>query len=144
VAFAAAVACGAAACATGQQIAGVGDIAFRLQWDGAADLDLSVVEPSGEKIWFGARRSATGGLLDVDCNFTTICPNPVENVFWATGTAPFGTYHYQIALANPHGAALPIVFTVTVLHGRKAVTVDHGQIRQFGEVWGPKDAVWRR
>jgi hypothetical protein len=139
----AALAFGASACATGQQIAGVGDIAFRLQWAGAADLDLLVVEPSGEKIWFGARRSSTGGVLDVDCNFVTICPRPIENVFWAKGTAPAGTYRYQVGLANAHGAALPVPFTVTVLHGRRAVTTERGEIRRFGEVWGPKEAVWR-
>lgn len=143
-ALVAALACGASGCATGQQIAGVGDIAFRLQWEGAADLDLSVVEPSGEKIWFGARRSATGGLLDVDCNFVTICPHPIENVFWAKGTAPAGTYHYLVSLANAHGAGFPISFTVLVLHGRRAVTTERGEIRQFGDVWGPKEAVWRR
>jgi hypothetical protein len=139
----AALACGVSACATGQQIAGVGDIAFRLQWDGPADLDLLVVEPSGEKIWFGARRSSTGGVLDVDCNFITICPHPIENVFWAKGTAPTGTYHYQVGLANPHGVALPIPFTLTVLHGRRVVTTEQGEIRRLGEVWGPKAAVWR-
>jgi hypothetical protein len=139
----AALACGVSACATGQQIAGVGDIAFRLQWDGPADLDLLVVEPSGEKVWFGARRSSTGGVLDVDCNFVTICPHPIENVFWAKGTAPTGTYHYQVGLANPHGVALPIPFTLTVLHGRRVVTTEQGEIRRLGEVWGPKAAVWR-
>jgi hypothetical protein len=143
-ALVAALACHASACATGQQIAGVGDIAFRLQWEGHADLDLSVVEPSGEKIWFGARRSATGGVLDVDCNFVTICPEPIENVFWAKGTAPAGVYHYQVGMANAHGVGFPIPFTVTVLHGRRAVTVERGEIRRFGDVWGPKEAVWRR
>jgi|SRR5579864_1126685 len=131
------------ACATGEQIAGVGDIAFRLQWEGPADLDLAVIEPSGEKIWFGARRSGTGGLLDVDCNFVTICPHPIENVFWAKGTAPAGTYRYQVGLANSHGAAFPIPFTVMVLHGRRTVSADRSAMNRFGEVWGPKEAVWR-
>lgn len=139
-----ALACGAGACATGQQIAGVGDIAFRLQWEGTADLDLMVTEPSGQKIWFGGRRSATGGTLDVDCNFQTICAHPIENVFWAKGTAPAGTYHYLVSLANTHDAALPVRFTVSVLHGRKVVTTEQGEIEKFGTVWGPKEAVWRR
>ena len=126
------------------QPAGTGDIAFRLQWEGAADLDLMVVEPSGEKVWFGARRSSTGGFLDVDCNFVTICPHPIENIFWAKGTAPAGTYHYQVALANSHGAALPVSFTVSVLHGRRIVTTKHGEIARGVGVWGPQEATWSR
>jgi hypothetical protein len=144
VVLVAALASGASACATGQQIAGVGDIAFRIQWEGPADLDLYVLEPSGERIWFGARRSATGGFLDVDCNFVAICPRPVENVFWAKGTAPAGTYHYQVGLANAHGASFPIPFTGVVLHGRRAVTTERAEIRRFGDVWGPKETIWRR
>lgn len=125
------------------QPAGTGDIAFRLQWEGAADLDLMVIEPSGQRVWFGERRSATGGFLDVDCNFVTICDHPIENVFWAKGTAPAGDYHYQVALANSHGAPLPIPFTVTVLHGRRVVTTHHAEITR-GEVWGPETATWSR
>lgn len=141
----AAIACAAAGCHPElPQPAGTGDIAFRLQWDGVADLDLMVIEPSGQKVWFGDRRSATGGFLDVDCNFVTVCAHPIENVFWAKGTAPVGTYHYQVALANSHGAALPIPFTVTVLHGRRVVTTEHGEIARRGDVWGPMDATWSR
>lgn len=138
----------ASGCATGkqvQQVGGVGDIAFRLEWEGPADLDLSVREPSGEKIWFGARRSATGGVLDIDCNASaqTMCVHPIENIFWAKGTAPAGTYQYFVSLANAHGAAFPIPFTVAVLHGRHVITTDRAEIPRFGEVWGPKQAVWR-
>jgi hypothetical protein len=125
------------------QPAGIGDIAFRLQWEGTADLDLLVVEPSGQRIWFGERRSATGGFLDVDCNFVTVCDHPIENVYWAKGTAPAGTYHYQVALANAHGATLPIPFTVSVLHGRRVVTTERGAIVRRGDVWGPMLATWK-
>lgn len=142
--IAVALACGPGACATGHQIAGTGDISFRLQWEGTADLDLMVTEPSGQKIWFGNRRSTTGGTLDIDCNFQTICARPIENVFWAKGTAPAGAYHYLVSLANTHGAPLPVRFTVSVLHGRKIVTKEQGEIQSFGEIWGPKQAVWRR
>jgi hypothetical protein len=136
---------GAGGCRTGQpQPAGTGDITFRLLWEGVADLDLLVIEPSGQKIWFGERRSATGGLLDVDCNFTAVCPHPIENVFWAKKTAPVGTYHYQVALANSHGVPLPVTFVVQVLHGRRVVTTTHGEIARRGDVWGPAEAVWKR
>jgi hypothetical protein len=136
---------GIAGCRTGRpQPAGTGDITFRLLWDGPADLDLMVIEPSGQKIWFGGRRSTTGGLLDVDCNFTTTCDHPIENVFWAKGTAPRGTYHYQVALANTHGAPLPVSFGVQILYGRRVATSQHGAIDRRGDVWGPFDAAWPR
>jgi hypothetical protein len=134
---------GTYSCATGQpQLAGVGDLAFRLQWEGAADLDLMVIEPSGHKIWYGDRRSPTGGVLDVDCNFQTTCPNPVENIFWAKGTAPAGSYRYEVSLADTHGAALPVRFTVSVLHGRRVVKTDEGLVRELGDTWGPGSSIW--
>ena len=45
-----------------------GDVAFRLTWSTAEDLDLYVREPSGEVIYFGNSVSDTNGQLDVDPN----------------------------------------------------------------------------
>jgi uncharacterized protein YfaP (DUF2135 family) len=39
-----------------------------IAWSNVNDLDLHVIEPSGEETSFSHRKSATGGELDVDIN----------------------------------------------------------------------------
>ncbi|MBN1285424.1 MAG: DUF11 domain-containing protein [Anaerolineae bacterium] len=72
---------------------GTGDVQVTLVWDNTDDMDLWVIEPNGERIYFGYRISTTGGQLDVDgyagCYGTPIA---VENIFWPTGQSPEGTY----------------------------------------------------
>ena len=43
---------------------GTGDVQVSLTWSAASDLDLHVVEPSGEEIYFLAPESVTSGTLD--------------------------------------------------------------------------------
>ncbi|NWF67515.1 MAG: tandem-95 repeat protein [Chloroflexi bacterium] len=76
---------------------GTGDIQITLRWDNFADVDLHVIEPSGERIWYNDRFSATNGQLDVDANYpcnTNLIS--VENVFWPVGQSPDGTYTIEI------------------------------------------------
>lgn len=68
------------------------DVRFTLVWDNRNDLDLHVIAPSGERIFFGHKRSACGGELDVDRNVRGETTTPVENVRWPKGTAPTGDY----------------------------------------------------
>ncbi len=72
---------------------GTGDVQVTLLWDSVADLDLHVIDPFGEEVWFGEALSSSGGELDVDmhgnCEGSS---NPVENVFWPPGEAPRGSY----------------------------------------------------
>jgi uncharacterized protein YfaP (DUF2135 family) len=73
---------------------GTGDVQVTLQWDNTADLDLHVVDPNGEEIYYSHNRSASGGELDVDANAGCggSLSSPVENVFWPYGEAPLGRY----------------------------------------------------
>jgi uncharacterized protein YfaP (DUF2135 family) len=72
---------------------GTGDVQVTLSWGTVDDLDLHVIEPGGEEIYYGHRTSATGGSLDVDSNAGCGTQmNPVENIFWGAGAAPLGTY----------------------------------------------------
>lgn len=82
-------------------IVGEGELRFTLIWGSGDDLDLHVIEPSGERIWFADTLSDTGGQLDRDDNAGGPCandpePGGVENVFWPVGSAPAGTYTVQI------------------------------------------------
>jgi len=70
-----------------------GDIQVSLAWNNFNDIDLHVVVPSGEYIYFGHRMSNCRGQLDVDMNATgPVSREPVENVFWPKRTAPRGEY----------------------------------------------------
>jgi hypothetical protein len=99
-----------------EQQPGTGDVAFRLTWRTAADLDLYVQEPNGNVIYFANRQSSTGGILDVDSNAgcTTSQPNPVENIFWSVGRAPRGQYIYWVI---HYGCGPASAFTLQVLRG---------------------------
>jgi len=69
-------------------------IAVTLVWAGAyrCDFDLVVVDPSGEKTYYGNSPSSTGGQLDVD-QYGREDIN-VENISW-NPTPPSGTYQIQ-------------------------------------------------
>jgi len=73
-------------------LGGYGDIQITLTWDNEADLDLHVIDPSGEEIYWLNTSSVSGGYLDFD-NITGFGP---ENVFWEDGMAPSGVYDVYV------------------------------------------------
>ena len=75
---------------------GTGELQVNLSWNSAADLDLHVVEPSGEEIYFGDRTSNSGGELDLDSNAACRRDNVRnENVTWEE-SAPVGEYTVRV------------------------------------------------
>ena len=107
-----------------------GDIGVTLAWDSDADLDLHVVCPDGNEIYFG-RRAACGGELDVDMNVPTrMSEEPVENVFWPEGAAPPGVYQVIVNNYNTRNeGALPTPFRVRIINGGET-SVHEGAIHQ--------------
>ena len=72
-------------CAAGLCV-GQGALRFTLTWDRPGDVDLHVVTPGGQEIYYAAR-TQQGGTLDRD---DTTGTGP-ENAFWAAAP-PAGTY----------------------------------------------------
>ena len=80
-----------------------GDLRVSLLWDNRNDVDLHVVEPSGEHVFYGNRVSRrSGGMLDVDMNVNGQTTKPVENVFWPKGAVPHGRIRVYIQLYGYH------------------------------------------
>lgn len=70
----------------------VGDPQFTLIWDNKGDLDLHVIEPGGDEIFWLDKLTKNGGELDVD-NQDGYGP---ENIFWVTGKGPPGEYKWFV------------------------------------------------
>ncbi len=104
---------------------GTGDIQISASWTDSADVDLHVIDPNGEHIYFGHRDAASGGTLDLDANaacgrnsFTDGTPPAFvsnENVVWATGEAIPGTYKVFLDYWSDCGVA-KTDWVVTIQH----------------------------
>jgi hypothetical protein len=77
-----------------------GRVQIILAWDDRNDLDLVMICPNGERLFFD-HRQACGAVLDVDRNAgnNALSPTPVENIVFAAEPAP-GRYriivwHFQ-------------------------------------------------
>jgi hypothetical protein len=98
-----------------QAKAKTGAVQVSLIWNNFNDLDLHVVAPSGELIFFQNRRSRCRGVLDVDRNAEGPTTNePVENVYWPANRAPFGEYVVVVDHYRNHGDTDPTAFEVQV------------------------------
>jgi hypothetical protein len=76
---------------------GTGDVQVTLSWNTAADVDLHVVDPSGEEIYYANTGAASGGQLDLDSNAACESDGPRnENITWPTNGAPNGTYRVLV------------------------------------------------
>jgi len=101
-----------------------GDIQVSLAWNNINDIDLHVIAPSGERIFFGHRASFCRGFLDVDMNVAPQTMEPVENVFWPPGGAPRGVYQVYVHHFSNHGARDPTPFRIRILVGGRKTLLE--------------------
>lgn len=96
-----------------------GDVQVLLEWDTSDDLDLHVIDPAGEEIYFGHRNSVSGGELDIDANANedTMMVHPKENVYWPVGGAPKGRYKVRVKWFDKRGHDSSVPYQVTVKYG---------------------------
>ena len=125
-------AAGPPACRT-LQIAGVGggDVQITVSWDTDADLDLHVLDPNGDEIYFNQPAVDSGGVLDLDslCGPRSFIRN--EHVGWSQGSPPAGKYEVRVNHWENCGAA-ETNYTVSIYN--------YGRTSTFsGRFTGPGD-----
>jgi hypothetical protein len=91
-----------------------GALEVTLSWDRENDLDLHLVEPNGEEIYYGNTTSANGGELDKDSNAGCYIDSlKVEHITYPTGaTLEAGTYTARVDFWS--GCNVPTVTGYTV------------------------------
>jgi hypothetical protein len=93
-----------------------GEVTITLAWQSIDDLDLYLLEPSGEKIYFKHKISQTGGgHLDVDKNAEDydLTNQPIENIFFANMPQP-GLYKLYVNYFRHKSSDLNVPYTVYV------------------------------
>jgi hypothetical protein len=106
---------------------GTGDVQINLHWDTLTDVDLHVLDPAGEEIYFGDKTSVSGGQLDLDsyaaCSFSNDPGRGNENVYWPLGGAPSGEYVVGVHLwsdCETFAQGITTNYRVTVILNRDA------------------------
>ncbi|MGI6294815.1 MAG: YfaP family protein [Armatimonadota bacterium] len=86
-----------------QHGAQTGDVQASLIWNNYNDLDLHIIDPNDERIYFAHKRARSGGHLDVDMNAGGRESNePVENIYFPEGRAPAGRYRVYVHYYAQH------------------------------------------
>ena len=95
-----------------------GDLRINLQWYCKTDLDLHVIDPCGNEIYFSRRKATCNGgtgILDLDANalFGTTS-RPQENIYWLKPSS--GVYTVKVVCFKwREGQSAPISFNVSVV-----------------------------
>ena len=102
-----------------------------LKWDIATDLDLHVIDPNGEEIFYSNKKSRSGGELDVDKMHD---PNSVENIFWKINpgcviTAPKGHYKVQEYCKFYNIIIIFQRFTSSILPNTRTIQLYHSKLQ---------------
>lgn len=98
-------------------VGGSGELKITLMWDFYADIDIHVIEPSGNHIYYANQRNlGTSGNLDVD---NRIGGNgAAENVYWEN--CPKGVYdidvHYYGSGSSNLGTGDAGIVTVYIMY----------------------------
>lgn len=110
-----------------------GKLKVTMLWNMKADIDLHVLEPNGNEIYYRNKRSSTGGYLDVDN--TNGGSGSAENVYWDRPLS--GDYiiaiEYYGAHRNPEprGSVDVVVFPGNDPPRKYTINLTHVKQRQY-------------
>lgn len=116
---------------------GTGVLQFMVAWgDSPANVDLTVMDPSGARIMPAHRSTPSGLQLERDCPEDGCHEQNVENVYF-DGVEPIrGRYVVEVRLVEPRGASLPVKVHLSARVGSRTWSMDlalspgQGQDRQ--------------
>lgn len=132
---------------------GTGDVQVTLFWKGADDVDLHVIDPLGQRVYFGNNQVSGGGRLDLDMNAGEApwSTNAQENIYWPFGSAPQGRYRVLVHHYRRNGGPNAIPFTLRILdkgrvswlHGKALYVLPQGAVSgdAAGNVLDPLNAL---
>jgi len=90
----------------------IGAVNVILTWNSEDDLDLDVICPTGEQIYF-SDKTKCGGTLDIDANSgSNPMTSPVENITWPQGAAPPGVYKVEVNPYTRRSSTGPVEYKV--------------------------------
>lgn len=102
-----------------------GVLQFVAAWgDSPADVDVTVVDPTGQKVHKGNRGASSGLQLEKSCPDDECHHQNVENVFFDGAEPPRGRYTVEIKLVDPHGADLPVKVRFSARIGSRTYAMD--------------------
>ncbi len=104
-----------------------------LSWFNTDDLDLHIVEPSGNEIYFSnaGKRHPSSGILDVDMNVNSgdAATDAVENISW-NGDMPHGEYIVYVKNYTNRNGNKDVGFNLQLEFD--GVTQDYGYVKEVG------------
>lgn len=116
--------------------AGTGKLHISLSWDQENDVDLHLIEPNGERIYYGNSSSVNGGELDLDSNpacYIDAINN--ENIFYEDDSeviVEYGEYEVQVDLFSPCSITDATNFIVSVYYGNALIATTEGENEHTG------------
>jgi hypothetical protein len=121
-------------------VVGAGDVQVTVAWDSDADVDLHVVDPGGAEIYWANRQSPSGGQLDLDSNAGCALDNVRnENITWAVGIAPQGTYTVRVDYWS--NCDSPETNYTVIIHNEGHTDIHHGVFSGDGDQGGAGSGV---
>jgi hypothetical protein len=115
--------------------AGTGNVQVSVSWDALSDVDLHVVDPHSEEIYYAHTSAASGGALDLDSNPACAFDRTNnENIRWPLTTAPSGTYIVRVDYFSSCG--VPSTNYVVTVNNGTVTTVFRGTLTGNGDLGG--------
>lgn len=113
---------------------GVGKLQFTLTWHKHVDLDLHVVDPRGEEIYYAHTSARSGGKLDRDNKCSNFEMGRPENIYWANSPL-HGDYQVSVVYYANCGNSTPsgVDWTLRIAVNGQLYKTLTGTVHSVGE-----------
>lgn len=119
------------------QEAGIGELQISLTWDQLNDVDLHLIQPDGQHIYYGDRLSTNGGWLDLDSNPACYLDEVNnENIFYAADeegvTIQSGEYEVLVDLWANCEIEGETNYAIVAYYGDQIIATTEGENPHYG------------